>query len=326
MSWDYSLQLIGPQGTVDVDSADVGFDETWVPFGQGSVTVPLEQSHVSLLAATPFAPLTLRITANDYTTTPTASKTIEWQFVLQSVSEDHDASTMTLRIATAELPLMETRNGDPDRAWTYAPDPVGLAFLLFDTAEWAGLPLDMGTIAPGVQTVPKSQVQPFTTGESVWQWWDGLRMLADARHNVEIETGRIGLEPARPVQLDVNVPPGWIARNRTYLPEPFADAVTIAWRDPELDEIVSQETVYASSLDDWRAAKRHISIERLAPVKPGYAQRMVNATSKARTMDVVALPLQYGWLKTSVVYQYPAVRFRFDDEPTVTFTLYSLAM
>lgn len=311
MTWSYELAVSVAGSTMDVLAADITYSPTWSPQWRGTVTVP----GTSWTAFTPLErhPVQLHITR---TSAAGTSSTTTHRFWLRAAERDLAANTRTLHLASAELVLQETTNRSigwrPAGVGPYTVDGILLDLLAFEGLSAA---IPVAIVGPG-KPLSFDDIELWRKGEQAWAWWDRVRLLGEASYYYDTLDGGLVLTSAGPTMLGT-VPADVLEHRTEYLPDGYADSLTVNWRWG----IGNATSVWAGATNTSRR-RRHVELDRLGPPVAGYPQRAVDAMSEIRSQHTVVLPLTYeraqlltnnaGWTE---------YRWLFGDDPTLTATI-----
>lgn len=355
-------QLHTPDGAASVlDGSRFAFDRAWAPQGSGSLRLALDAPAAAQLAEYARTPLLLvcellaerqhvaladldigaaSLGGGVWPTTPTTpyappgapaqqSTSASWYVYPRRIRRDRVEHVLEVEVATAELLLVEARNGG--LRW----QPTGLRAgnvyrvtdVLLELTRYVGVQL---LIEPSTATVPADEVPPWEPGESAWEWFDALRMLAGLSYRFDPHLNRIRFVPAAAGGLPA-VLPDWLRREDIVGGGQaeglaYADAVEVLWQWTERDgtEREQREVALAPGVTSWRTARAWATYTKRGRPIPQWAAHRVAVQHRMRNLTTVELPLDATTLVdlgTGRGSSAQSIAFAIDEQPTVTMTL-----
>lgn len=324
MNWSYDLSLVSSAGSMRVLDGEVSFDEGWSPYGKARLTVPrTDWSAASPGSALSRHPMTVRVDMTDHE--GARAEVVEWKFLLRGIEYVGDSltGTVVVELASTELALQEKYN--TGAAWMPSGDVADVASLLAQLVTQAGITASVASIAPATQPIPLAEITPWEPGQTAWEWWDRLRLIAEA-----------GVRATPSVANDLTVF-GWdgprlnteqlagvdmLDWRHVWMPDEYADSVAVTWRWEDAAGEQREQRDYARPNPAY-SSRRHVEETKDGPPIPGYAQRVADARGRYLQRHDVTVPMTYDLIRDPLhLFTWAAIRYQFAEEPTVTATLF----
>lgn len=342
-----------------LDGSTFGFDRSWSPQGAGMLSLPLDDPLVETLQERDTQPMLL--VCDLWHTTPGAflgavtpagltlgasswpadtgvtkyadeysdalpHRRIAWHVWPGYLRRDHGERIAQLPVSTAELRLVETRNGGD--AWRPMPTAPGPTYMLRDVVAQLLAYLGVQVAVAGITSypIPAADVGEWQPGDDAWSYITRLRIAAGCAYRYDAQTNTLRFLPIATPGTGV-LPAEWLDRvddlgGGESDGDQYADAVLLEWSWTAADgtQRTQRDLALAPGLTDWRQARRLRTIRRdMAPI-PGYAQLLVAELSRWLVVNELSLPLEYDSLIDLVTGSgqwAQQVQYRIADEPTV---------
>lgn len=251
-----------------------------------------------------------------------------WIVYRGSVRHAGDEGTSSVELMSIDGMLVEVLNGSPDPWLPAVPEGgVELAEALRQACRFARVPVTVVTTWPHI--VAGDELAPWMPGQSLWEWWNGLRAAAELTYTVEARYNRIvigapaaSFPPWRP-PLALRLGREDSERDGSTLGEldRFADALTITWEWADAEGTHSAVSTHlAPGVTDWREARRHRALVRRMRPSATHGDELVRRLAEQwRATITVRAQLAPDTL-TELVDDLHGIDYTLGDDPGVTFT------